>query len=306
MAAFEPGQPRPRSPGRLPPSARGAGRRHPARADHDPGRRHARGAQAQRHQVHRAEGGAGPRRLPAHRPRPDRRGGRGGGGSRPRGRDRQRLRRGLPDRAHRGGGGGPPAGGGEPVDRDHPPPHRRDRRAGAHHPAPGRGPHPGPAARRGRPRAHQAPAGPDGEAHLPPARRERDRAGPALRPRAAGLAAPAQRRGGRGRRRDILRHPQAGHGERRFAGRCGDHARPDRAVGGELPLRFHRCAEVRRRDHRECRQALRHRAGRPGHQRAGDPRAHRRRQRADHRQLHRRGGQRPLAPAARRARCPRR
>ena len=61
-----------------------------------------------------------------------------------------------------------------------------------------------------------------------------------------------------------------------------------------------RCAQVRRRDHRERRQAFRHRAGRPGHQRAGDPRAHRRRQRSDHRQLHGRGGQRPFAAAARR------
>ena len=39
--------------------------------------------------------------------------------------------------------------------------------------------------------------------------------------------------------------------------------------GRKLPLRFHRRSEVRRGHDRERRQALRHRAGRSGHQRAG-------------------------------------
>ena len=63
---------------------------------------------------------------------------------------------------------------------------------------------------------------------------------------------------------------------------------------------FDRRAALRRRDERECRQALCHRARQQGDQRAGDPRADPRRLGRDRGQLHRADGERSVAAAARR------
>ena len=59
---------------------------------------------------------------------------------------------------------------GRSVDRDHPPPHRRDRHQGADDPAPGPGPHPGPGSRRRQSGARQGAARPHRQADLPAGR----------------------------------------------------------------------------------------------------------------------------------------
>ena len=92
---------------------------------------------------------------------------------------------------------------------------------------------------------------------------------------------------------------QARHGRRRHAGRCAGHV-PRQRAGRQLQVRYDRRPPFRRRDARECRQAVRDRARQQGDQRAGHPRADPRRQRHHLGQLHGAVGQRPGAAAARR------
>ena len=110
---------------------------------------------------------------------------------------------------------------------------------------------------------------------------------------------PAQEeRGSRGGPTAVCR-AQARHGRRRHAGRRAGHL-PGQRAGRQLQVRCRRRPPLRRRDARECRQAVRDRARQQGDQRAGHPRADPRRQRHHLRQLHGAVGQRSGAAAARR------
>ena len=82
--------------------------------------------------------------------------------------------------------------------------------------------------------------------------------------------------------------PARGRRWRRPDRRARRHQPADRRVGGQLHLQLRRRAALRRHHPRQRQPPLRHRAGRQGDQRAGDPRADHRRARSDQRQLHRR------------------
>ena len=104
-----------------------------------------------------------------------------------------------------------------------------------------------------------------------------------------------------GERRPEISHREARARLRRRSGRRPAGLRPaQQRADRQLPLQFDRCAQVRRGDAAECRQAVRHRARQQGDLGAGHPRAHPRRLRADFRQFHRAVGQRSRHPAARR------
>ena len=154
---------------------------------------------------------------------------------------------------------------GRAVDRDRAPPHRRDRHQGADHPARRRRPH----------RACELPGVDDPErvkallgktakmtfqlvdtnASAEDARAGRCR-------RATSCCRSQDGRSRRARRTIVVQPPR--HGERRHADRRAADLQPERHAGGELQIRLDRRAPLRRRDARECRQALRHRARQQG------------------------------------------
>ena len=172
---------------------------------------------------------------------------------------------------------------GPPVARDRAPADRRDRHPGAHHPAPGRRPDPGPGAGREGPGKHQAPARPDRQADLPSGRSGHALAAGAGRQPAARVRGAAEHRA---RRRQPGRGPQADRGQRREPDRRPADL-PAEPARGELPLRFGRRPQVRRRDPRPRRRAAGDRARRQGDQLAAHPGADPGRQRGHLGQLHR-------------------
>ncbi len=107
----------------------------------------------------------------------------------------------------------------------------------AHHPAPGRRPHPRAGAGPAGPRAAQGNSRPDRQARIPPRRR----AGPE----------PVRNRGARpGRRAGQARHREADHGAGRGSDRRPAGLRPAarRRAGRQFPLQHPRRAEIRRGD----------------------------------------------------------
>ena len=176
---------------------------------------------------------------------------------------RLRLR---PDRA-----GDPAArvGGGRAVAGDRPPPHRRDRRARAEHPAPGQRPHPGAAAGRRRSAADQGADRQDGEDDLPPGRRRRQPRRGAGRPAAAGLdgAAAARTASAAGPAAAQLVVQQARDGQRREPDRRPADLPAGRA-GGLLPLRLPSAASASATPPARTSASAGHRARQPGDQRA--------------------------------------
>ncbi len=141
----------------------------------------------------------------------------------------------------------------------------------------------GPGATEGNPR-------PDGEARIPPRRRARPEPGGCRGTRTRSSRAASS----------TVEKQVMVQGEDLTDAQPGFDSAAQRRAGRQLPLQHSRRAEIRRGDLEERRTPLRHRARQQGHFGAAHPHADHRRLGPDFRPFHRRAGQQPGDPAARR------